>query len=38
MDTIKNYLNSMFSSLPKTEEINRLKSDLLANMEDKYYE
>lgn len=38
METIKNYLDSMFSSLPKTEEVNRLKTDLLANMEDKYYE
>jgi hypothetical protein len=38
METIKNYLDSMFSGLPKTEEVNRLKMDLLANMEDKYYE
>lgn len=38
METIKKYLDSMFSGLPKTEEVNRLKMDLLANMEDKYYE
>lgn len=38
METIKNYLESIFSALPKTEEVNRLKTDLLANMEDKYYE
>lgn len=38
METIKNYLNSLFSSLPETEEVKRLKMDMLANMEDKYYE
>jgi hypothetical protein len=38
METIKNYLDNMFSALPKTDEIERIKSDLLANMEDKYYE
>ena len=38
MDTIKTYLDNMFLNLPKTDEINTLKNDLLNNMEDKYNE
>ncbi|KHF39360.1 permease prefix domain 1-containing protein [Halalkalibacter okhensis] len=38
MDTIMTYLNNMFATLPKTSDMNRLKEDLLANMEDKYEE
>lgn len=38
METIKNYLDNMFSRLPKTKEIETLKYDLLSNMEDKYDE
>ncbi len=38
METIKNYLDNLFQSIPKTEEVIRLKNDLLANMEDKYTE
>lgn len=38
MDTIKIYLDNLFRSLPNTEELKRLKSDLLVNMEDKYLE
>lgn len=38
METIKNYLDNMFSTLPKSEEIQNLKLDLLYNMEDKYNE
>lgn len=38
MDTIKIYLESIFQGLPKTEEILRLKSELLNNMEEKYHE
>lgn len=38
MDTIKTYLENMFASLPKTNEIMKVKADLLANMEDKYNE
>lgn len=38
METIKNYLDNMFSRLPKTKEIETLKYDLLSNMEDKYEE
>ena len=38
MDTIKTYLDNLFRSLPKTEELKRLKSELLTNMEDKYLE
>ncbi|MFL0247209.1 permease prefix domain 1-containing protein [Candidatus Clostridium stratigraminis] len=38
METIKGYLENMFKALPKTEEILRLKNELLNNMEEKYYE
>ena len=38
METIKNYLENMFQSLPKTEEILNLKNELLLNMEEKYSE
>jgi hypothetical protein len=38
METIRNYLETMFQGLPETEEIRRLKEELLANMEDKYQE
>lgn len=38
METIKSYLENMFKALPKTEEILRLKNELLNNMEEKYHE
>jgi Predicted membrane protein len=38
METIKNYLDNMFKSLPKTEEISNLKNDIYENMQDKYQE
>ncbi|MEK4062041.1 MULTISPECIES: permease prefix domain 1-containing protein [unclassified Paenibacillus] len=38
MDTIRGYLNNMFNSLPRTEQTFKLKQDLLASMEEKYYE
>jgi len=38
MDTIKTYLETMFSALPKTEEGFRLKNELLISMEEKYNE
>lgn len=38
METIKNYLDNMFVNLPKTNEIQKMKNDLLLNMEDKYNE
>lgn len=38
METIKNYLENMFQVLPKTDEILRLKNELLLNMEEKYTE
>lgn len=38
METIKNYLDTMFTGLPKTADIIKLKEDLLCNMEDKYNE
>lgn len=36
MNTIRNYINAMFSSLPKTPEILRLQAEMMENMEDKY--
>ncbi len=38
MKTIMDYLNNMFASLPKTKQLQALKDELLANMEDKYNE
>lgn len=38
MNTIADYLETMFINLPETTEIMQLKYDLYANMEDKYNE
>ncbi|WP_058306407.1 permease prefix domain 1-containing protein [Gracilibacillus massiliensis] len=38
METIENYIDNMFASLPKTEEMKALRDEILANMEEKYYE
>ena len=38
MNTIMAYLDNMFVGLPKTEELYRIKHDLLASMEEKYHE
>lgn len=38
MDTIKNYLEGMFASLPKSQEVIKAKRELLQMMEDKYNE
>ncbi len=38
METIYNYLDVMFASVEKTEQIEKIKADLAANMEDKYRE
>ncbi len=38
MDTIRNYLDNLFASVPKTPETQRAKEDLLATMEDHYHE
>lgn len=38
METIKNYLDNMFATLPKTNEMLKLKNDILSNMEEKYNE
>ena len=38
MDTIIGYLNNMFASLPGTEQMMKLKQELLGNMEEKYHE
>lgn len=37
MDTIKNYLETLFIEFPKTEEVQRAKEELLAIMEDHYW-
>lgn len=36
MDTIKTYVFNVFSTFPKNEKIEKLKNDILTNMEDKY--
>jgi len=38
METINNYLSNMFANLPKSDQMFKLKNDLLSNMEDKYNE
>lgn len=38
MQTIMNYLNTMFATVAQTEQMQKIKSDLAANMEDKYHE
>ena len=38
METIKNYLDNMFHSLPNTPEVQRAREELYQMMEDKYYE
>ncbi len=38
MDTIKNYLDNVFSGLPETEEILSIKQDVFLNMEEKFYD
>ena len=36
MDTLRNYLNTMFESLPDTPDVRRAKDELWQMMEDKY--
>ena len=38
METIRNYLETMFASMPNTPEVKKAKDELLAMMEDKYNE
>ena len=38
METIKNYLDTMFASMPNTAEVRKAKAELLQMMEDKYNE
>ncbi|MCR4590030.1 MAG: permease prefix domain 1-containing protein [Lachnospiraceae bacterium] len=38
METIRNYLESMFASLPNTPEVQKARNELLQMMEDKYDE
>lgn len=38
METIRNYLDNMFASLPRTARVSEVKSNILANMEEKYNE
>lgn len=38
MDTIRNYVESIFVNLPRTTEMLQLKQDMLTTMEDKYHQ
>jgi len=38
METIRNYLNTMFAGLPDTPEVRKAYEELAAMMEDKYTE
>lgn len=36
METIRSYVDSLFSSIPHSEDADRLKEDMLLNLEEKY--
>ncbi|MDD3921306.1 MAG: permease prefix domain 1-containing protein [Eubacteriales bacterium] len=36
METLKNYIETMFTTLPNTEQARKLKEEMLANMEERY--
>lgn len=36
MEAIRNYVESLFSSIPRSEDASRLKEDMLLNLEEKY--
>ena len=36
MDAIKTYLDNVFAAYPQSNEVQSLKRDMLANMEEKY--
>ena len=38
METIKNYLETMFANMPNTPEVKKAKAELLSMMEDKFNE
>lgn len=38
METIRNYLETMFANMPNTPDVKRAKDELLQMMEDKYNE
>lgn len=38
METIRNYLETMFQNLPNTREVQKAKTELWQMMEDKYTE
>jgi hypothetical protein len=38
MNAIRSYIENVFTNLPRTEQVLRVKSDMLANMEEKYHE
>lgn len=38
METIKNYLETMFRNLPDTDQVRKAKKELLQMMEDKFSE
>lgn len=36
METIRNYVEALFASLPQTAELTRIRGEMLANLEEKY--
>lgn len=36
MEQIANFVEAMFQPLPKTEEVRKIKEDILENMQEKY--
>lgn len=37
METIRNYIETMFASLPQTEDVLQIKEDMISNVEEKYH-
>jgi hypothetical protein len=38
METIRSYLDNVFAGMPDSADVRRLKAEMLANMEEKYFE
>ena len=36
MESIRNYVEALFATLPQREDVLRVKADMLANLEDKF--
>ena len=37
METIRNYIEALFATLPQNADTQRIKADMLSNLEEKYH-